>query len=489
MKVFFQPMIMVIMSLILVNIKLKCQIIDYPNPAFYLLSKKYKNDSIRLTYIEFLKSNIQYHETHDYLWVDSMNNIVPFNELDYPDFSTSVLKFNIIKKNHGKLKPIPRKYSDSTTISSTLIEQSINHATKYAGIYNEEIIKEYLLPYRTLNEPTQAWHDKYAHQFKIFHNPENIGKTISNIIDNIKQWFICTYGIEKKTEPIPYLGSLQLLHRKKGGCEDAANLMTFALRSLGIPCAIDVIPYWGTTSGGHVLNTAFDFDGKPIHFDALIESDSLYEMVREPAKVFRMTYSNNKSSLPNLISYYEIPDYGLLKSYNYIDVTHEYFKTKEISYEMPDSLDTSVVYASVFNGGKWKPVWYSTSKNKIIFNNMVPGVVYLPQIFKNGKLSTIGYPKAITKDTIIEFKPSNEVHTINVKELAGYLSFRTGKVYTLYYYDKKWIKVQRKIPNDGTKRLIFHKVPKNALLLLKPEDSKGKERPFYYSDDGIRYWW
>jgi hypothetical protein len=41
---------------------------------------------------------------------------------------------------------------------------------------------------------------------------------------------------------------------------------------------------------------------------------------------------------------------------------------------------------------------------------------------------------------------------------------------------------------DGVQSLVFENVPKNALLLLIPEYSQGKERPFIITDNQERIW-
>lgn len=442
--------------------------------------------------LDFLRSNITLHYTENYYWIDSSGKKIDFDELKYNDFNKSVQAFEKLKMQKGKLKPIRMRKYDTASITKELIQESIDSSFKYKSLfaYPDNITYEYLLPYRNMTEPLYMWRGTYFERFKYFKHAQNERETIKNIVDNVNQWFLCTYGIETRTDPLPFLGSLQLLHRKKGGCEDIANMMVFALRSIGIPCAIDIIPYWGTSTGGHVLNTAFDRSGSPIHFDALIHSDSLYELVREPAKVFRITYSNNTSTLPNFLRDEDIPNYGLLRLKNYIDVTKEYSNVSDIEFKVPDTINENIIYACTFNGGKWRPVWYGNKvDSSVIISDLVEGVVYLPKIYKNKKFVTIGYPRAYTKNRFINFEPSNELISIKLEELPGYLKFRMGIVYTLYYYDKKWVKIQRKIPNTGTTVLSFDNVPKNALLLLKPEDSKGKERPFSLNDNGERIWW
>jgi hypothetical protein len=37
--------------------------------------------------------------------------------------------------------------------------------------------------------------------------------------------------------------------------------------------------------------------------------------------------------------------------------------------------------------------------------------------------------------------------------------------------------------------LQFNQVPQNVLMLLVPEYSERKERPFIIMPDGTRYWW
>lgn len=455
---------------------------------YYLSSKE--NDKLKM--LDFIKANIRSHFTDSYYWTDSIGTKIDFDELEYVDFNQSVQAFEKLKLETGPLRASKVRIPDIVTISKDILYESIESTYKFisGANYPNDIVHEYLLPYRIMNEPLYEWRKEYNEQFKFFLVEHNEKQTISNIIDNINQWFICTYGIETRSDPLSSLGSLQLLHRKKGGCEDAANLMVFALRSVGIPCAIDIIPCWGTSTGGHVLNSAFDNLGNPIHFDALINSDSLYELPREPGKVFRKIYSNNIKTLPFILPEEEIPNNRLLRSTNYIDVTKEYANVTDIKFSIHDSLNKNIIYACVFNGGKWKPVWYGSKiDSSVVFTDLVEGVIYLPMVYSDGNLIPVGHPKAFSNYGIVNFIPTEERISIKLSELPGYLKFRMGVVYTLYYYDKKWIKIDRKIPNTGTEKIIFHNVPKNALLLLRPKDSKGKERPFTINDKGERLWW
>lgn len=453
-------------------------------------SKNKQPDHILM--LEFIKSNISFHYTDNYFWQDSVGDKVNFDELNYTDFNSAVKRFEEIKIEKGKLTPIVVRIDDKHLLTPDILRNNIEATYSSAAFskYSKDILNNYLLPYRNFSEPIHNWRQIYKDRFIYFKDEKDTKKTIQNIIDNVKQWYLCTYGIEKRADPLPFLGALQILHRKKGGCEDVANLMSFALRSIGIPSSIDIIPYWGTSSGGHVLNSAFDTNGDVIHFDALVNSDSLYELGREPAKVFRKTYAINPNLISNKMKSLDIPDFGLLREKNYIDVTREYCNVSDISFDVPDSIIENIIYASVFNGGNWKPIWFGERRDSIVhFTDMVEGVLYTPYIYSGSKLRAIGHPKAYTNGAIKEFEPSDETHTIILKELPGYLKFRGGVQYGLYYYDNRWIKLGRSVPTETTTHLRFKNVPKNAVLLLKPIDSKGKERPFTIDENGERLWW
>jgi hypothetical protein len=71
----------------------------------------------------------------------------------------------------------------------------------------------------------------------------------------------------------------------------------------------------------------------------------------------------------------------------------------------------------------------------------------------------------------------------------GYLIYRSGKKYTLFYWDRQWKEATTKVYQGDDMKLVFENVPDKTLLLLRPEYSEGKERVFTVDDDGVRHWW
>ncbi len=245
-----------------------------------------------------------------------------------------------------------------------------------------------------------------------------------------------------------------------------------------------------------MLNFTEKEDGKKTRFDVLFNYANMsidsFQLMREPGKVFRQTFSVQPSALPNRLDTGNIP-HGVLQSRYIKDVTDEYWQTGSFSATLKPSMlpSGSIVYACVLNYQRWQPIWWSakTNTNKVTYTNMCKGVVYLPQYYTNHHLVPAAYPVAFGYKGMKELKPDN-IHksTVEIKEQEHYLLFQTGKKYQLYYWDNNWKLAGIKTAAEKATSLSFENVPKNALLILVPEYSKGKDRPFVMQEDGSREW-
>lgn len=77
---------------------------------------------------------------------------------------------------------------------------------------------------------------------------------------------------------------------------------------------------------------------------------------------------------------------------------------------------------------------------------------------------------------------------ITINQEDKYLNFRSGKNYRLFYWDNKWTLIGQQRALNNANKMLFMNVPKNALLLLLPEYSEKKERPFIITDNNERVW-
>ena len=120
---------------------------------------------------------------------------------------------------------------------------------------------------------------------------------------------------------------------------------------------------------------------------------------------------------------------------------------------------------------------------------MSKGVVYLPAFYNDHKMIPAGYPLVEGYHHEMSLAPDlNNRISMVLKQESGYLTFRPGKKYRLYYWNNKWQLLAQQVANIGTSEMLFGDVPKNSLLLLVPEYSQKKERPFIITDDGKRNW-
>ena len=460
-------------------------------------------DTLKIKAINFLVSNMDIHKSYNYFWADSMGKRLPYNELDYPTFDSSIAAFNNLKAIISKIHPVTNIYNDMDSIKGDYLIDNVNRAfSEWNQPWTKNIsfddFCEYVLPYRISVEPLQDWRGIYERRFAKhleLTNDKKSSEKLDYFEAECNSWFTNTFAIEQRNEPLPRLGALQLLHRKKGACEDGASLIALALRSQGIPATVDFVPYWATSSASHFL-----YSSPTILKAPKIVIDSLgnplpkeFRMPREPGKVLRTTYSKQNGTLATLQPTNEIPN-GFLHSVNYKDVTDEYWETQDVDIPVnitPLTKDKeNIVYSCVFNFLDWRVDWWGKiSNNKAHFTNMGKGAVYLPMKYANNKLNPVGYPMAVGYKHQQLLQPDTlHKHTIVLKEQEKYLKFHPFKKYTLFCWNNRWQKMEEQVARDTTTRMSFDGIPRNALLLLFPEDTKRKERPFIVTDEGNRVW-
>jgi hypothetical protein len=452
-------------------------------------------DSIKIRSINFLLTYMPLHNSQSYYWADGAGKRIPFNELNYSTFNETVAAIDELKNKFTGLHPVAYSYRDLDSINADYLIENIELAcekwkSREAASRGDQAFTdflEYTLPYRASVEPVQRWRAMYADRFtnvpdnklsadsQVYQLKQAVNKTIKN-----------TWGTEGKNEPLPRLGALQILHRGKGLCEDLADMAVFVARSQGIPAAVDNIPYWGTTSGSHFLNLV-KITPAHAHFDAVLDS-----LEREPAKVLRTTYSSQPDAIANWVDTSLIPP-GFMRIRNYKDVTPEYWPTDSVTCPLFNNNGTGkkVAYLAVFNGFNWQPVWYGKiSHNKATFHKMSKGVVYLPMYYANNHLTPAGWPYALGYNNKLVLQPDT-IHTrsITLREQEKYLKYRPGKRYRLFYWNNGWKLLDEKTAAAGAEQLTFDKVPANCLLIMIPEYSQGKERPFIITPNGERVWW
>lgn len=454
-------------------------------------------DSLKTKAIYFLIANMDIHSSSDYYWEDAAGKKITYNELDYSNFEQAKNAFEAIKEKNSGLKPKPIIYKDIETITGNYLIENIEkafEAWRSSAIKNISFADfcEYILPYRVSEEPIQNWRSAYAEKFKWI-NEQIPSKGFKSVLyyvkDDYSTWFTNTWG-EARKEPLPRLGGLQLLLRKEGPCPDIADLGVFIMRSQGIPAAINVIPFWATSTGGHFMNTFFDAQMQAYNCD-YGSKDFEENLKREPAKVLRLTYSKQPETLAYFEDQNNIPK-GILQQQNYIDVTKDYWETTDVKCPLYSTVNSNkIVYATTFNGLAWRPFWWAkTANGQTVFTSICKKTVLIPQYYVDGKMVPAGAPVIVSdKETKVLLPDLTQTKDVVIAEAEKYLRFKMGVTYKLFYWNDGWKLIDSREVNSPITSMLFSKVPKNALLLFLASDSKRLERPFIMDDNGERTWY
>ena len=241
---------------------------------------------------------------------------------------------------------------------------------------------EEILPYRLNHEPLEYWKEEYYAAFhpiieSMDHNNRLDSICMKLLVDLMDQGWVWSSDFYTNG-----FGALILLHKRYGGCKEQAELITYILRSVGIPSGIDqmiqhpnqmhVAHYWNYTHTIEGNNFSFDF------FDTHLAVNGRRKE-RKYGKVYRQCYALNKESLPVKYSKNYIPSGGL-RNVLLRDVTFDYIPETHISLRLePHDIfnNKDLAYLCIFNGARWIPVtWCKPEHGQVTFRDVEPDILY-----------------------------------------------------------------------------------------------------------------
>ncbi len=458
----------------------------------------------------YLISNMEDHGYAVFELLDSTGNVVDFNVLDYSDYDQLLLGWDSIKKIRGEIDfKLDTLYHDYQTITADYLIKNIDLAFEawdnfpWSKKLSFDQFCEYVLPYRSTNEPLEEWRTYFMHELAwvkdSIKDETDPVEAACLVNDYIKSWF--RFDPRYYEHPTDQ-GLKEMLENKMGRCEDMTNVAIYAMRAMGIPVMSDFTPYWANTGNNHAWNAILDKNDSVIIFMGGESNPGDYKLGNKLAKVYRKAFAVQPKSLKAKMEDWEkAPKY--LNSRSIIDVTHEYVPVKNVKTELtkgiPDS--TNFAYICVFNSGEWKAIDYTRPYDvKAQFTKMGMGIAYLPAFYYDEKILPAGDAIILTDSGEIETMKPDAGNRIELKlfsttkritkettDFVEQTDFIPGKSYTLYYWDDKWIKVGEQTAGNGP--LLFSKVPSNAIYWLVEENSRKEERIFTIDENGKQLWW
>lgn len=458
----------------------------------------------------FLIGNMENQGFAVFKLVDSLGNGIDFNVLEYEDYDQLLDGWDEIESGRGKIEfVLDSMYLDYSTVSSEYLIQNIDLAVDawennpWAQHLDFDQFCEYVLPYRSTNEPLEDWRAYFIKELAWVEDSltdkSDPVEAACLVNDYIKSWF--RFDPRYYEHPTDQ-GLAELMDKKMGRCEDMTTLAIYAMRALSIPVMSDFTPYWAKTGNNHAWNAVLAKNDSTIIFMGGESNPGEYKLGHELAKVYRKTFAAQDRSLAAKKKEWELlPPYLNKKTIK--DVTWDYGETSDIKIDLtegkPDS--TSFSYICVFNSGEWKAIDHGRIwGSKAQYYGLGRGVAYLPAFFYDDEIIPASNALILSDSGKVENKVPNGNLKIDMtlysttqritKETTDFIEkaeFNIGKEYILYYWNDKWVEAEREIADDGP--LSFKNIPSNAIYWLVEEGSRKEERIFTINELGNQIWW
>lgn len=347
-------------------------------------------------------------------------------------------EWNEMLKSYPMKKHIfDRRISDVHVITSEYLIEHIDAAiqTWVHSPFRDSISKadffEYILPYRKKEGSViENWQSVFTDRHPDFpssyrHLP------VKSLVDSIMKQYRF-FVLSNLMLDYPFLTLNDLMLAEGSSCHERAWFNTLLFSSLGIPVTYDFIPAWANRFTNHAWNTV-RWGNTFYAFEQFWQNDgrqwrlkSIYNNIAEDVrgkfkipKVFRYSYQPQKEGplYDDRVNIEDIPPF--FRNPHQKDVSHEYFKVRDVHIEVEPISDAPYCYLCVYNDNLWKPVqWGVHANGKAVFKGMGCNIVYLPAFFEHGFLMTAGSPFILQEDGHIRLlTASQSEETIHCRQL------------------------------------------------------------------------
>lgn len=390
---------------------------------------KNEEDSLKLRAAIFLIENMPYHYTIESEKLSEYNSKLNFVFSD--TLSLQQTRNMIDSICNSIINPTlgARVREDIKVIKADYLISSIDRAFDdwENGLWSKHLrfddFCEYILPYRLGNESIEDWREQYSDKYKksiIWVRDHDMRRNSAYwaslyLNDQIKKngFHVIPFFQNSPVDHSPLL----LLNMKYGSCKEYAFRTAFAMRACGIPVSVDFTPQWPYRSMNHTWNVVLDNNGKDIPF---MGGESNPGYPNKPgskyAKVFRYTFAYQKNSLFDVKSNEDVPP--SLNSPFFRDVSESYFRGFDVDLKLPKNFKSTnkIGYLAVFDNQNWIPVfWSQINRRRLNFKHMGGGVVYMPVLYLNKKLSYFMNPVLVRENGLIQ---SLDPDTLNVNSVV-----------------------------------------------------------------------
>lgn len=273
--------------------------------------------------------------------------------------------------------------STDSLVSQLEAASRIWEQSPWSSLYSKETFEKYIAPYRIADEPLEYyWYTdanmRYKSRFEEYKD-SSVVAACAYIYQNIDYWTNNLFWGE------PLQSYSTNVRYKRGTCTDHAVYTAMIMRALGIPTAIDFVPFWGDNNNGHSFNALLLPDGACRGYNNGEDLSTELTLSGKVPKVYRKEFEIQRNTA---LYKYRNTEYlpPLFAEHDMKDVTRYYeIPMTDVTFS-PDLYQpqSHIVYLSVFSPGTWQPVaWTEYKGGKVTFRDV--GIGYTSYVSPSAK--------------------------------------------------------------------------------------------------------
>lgn len=385
----------------------------------------------------FLIANMQYHRSNRKLDIPKgYDSLFAKADSVYRAMFTGmsseeILKFKAEKSNNiqkelgNEFKKLPQVSEtkaplDVATMKAGYLIDNIERAFKiwhnspYAKDLSFDDFCEFILPYRTTDEPltlSKAQLDSIFHQILFADDMSGVRNRIERYKAYVSKFRWLTYYMSTKKS----LGLYDIyLEQFKMDCHTITSWTTNIMRSNGIPTVYEYTPQWTDRARRHFWCATPDSLGilRPYTPPKNNLMEDWESDLKYAGKVYRKTFGANKQTPYFLHSQGEyIPDE--FSTPLLLDQTKRYHKTGTLKLDFPVATNNKLAYLCAFRrsdgNGLYPVAWglINSKEQNVVFEQVPDSIVFFPAYYEGDELVPFGNPVMLRNDSIITFNGSN----------------------------------------------------------------------------------
>lgn len=277
---------------------------------------------------------------------------------------------------------------------------------KLTGLFWESTVdketgKEILIQNFYSGKMSQKWRiikktsNTYAKSFFKIGSMLSYGLRVTDVMKQFE-------SITSRGDITPSLSSVCMY--RTGTCQDETSYTVALSRYLGMPTAVDFVPHWGNRPNHHSWAVIIMPNGKsvPFYMGFAPGDTAQYAHSYLKPKIFRRCFNVNNEIAEDLSEEKSVPE--MFKAPNFIDVTDEYYDTKNVTRYIPKKYaNHKIAYICVSDRENWIPVHYGKiSRNTVTFKSMGPNILYTVGVWENNQIVPFGHPFVLKTDGSIK---------------------------------------------------------------------------------------